>query len=136
MLRLVRNRSHSLIGAVRYAGGGGRPQGRPVLNFKQRRELGLPDKDRNGFIKSPKLKMMGNFEDIEKWVDKSAMVDITDLDEWESPSMFVEDKKVIVPSSLFGPSKAANRGSLPKKSNVDGNKFSHKRIFGVSKDKQ
>ena len=52
----------------RYAGGGGRPGGKPTFNWKQRKELGLDNlKDE----KDMRVKFAGDFNDLKSFMDSS-----------------------------------------------------------------
>ncbi len=123
---------------LRFAGGGGRPGGKPTFNWKERMELRLARKG-DKRIKPFKVGPSGDWDDIAPYFDKNkghTMIDITDLDTFEAPETEElgefegenDTRKVIDVTSLFGPDKA--RGSLPKKRNHAKLNFSHRRIFG------
>ncbi len=101
----------------RHAGGGGRPGGKPTLNFKQKRILGL-DKPFKRF----KLRPFGDFDDhFEGFYNeaennpKHIMINLGQHDVWKEPDIDydVNVKKNILVSNLFGSHK--NCGMLPSK---------------------
>jgi len=112
----------------RFAGGGGRPGAKPTFNWKERRELGLPE-PRHHLAKLP---VRGTYDDIEEMADEETFIDVLAQEDGFSfgGDTLPNDKKVIEPSMLFGPSKAQSRGKILKKRNYKGARFSHSRIFG------
>lgn len=125
----------------RFAGGGGRPGGRPAFNWKQKKMLGLNEARLKPFKLKPRY---GVLEDILPYFDSSRgdmIVDITDLEKWEEPpnpykNMEEENsKKKINSSRLFGSSKPC--GLLPDKGR---NKYRGpaylKRVFPKEKKKK
>jgi len=126
---------------VRYAGGGGRPGGRPTLSWKQKQALRLSQKETT---KSFKLRAFGEAgpKDMEEllgkdWMANSTTVNLSGLSEFKSPEPSPGDvlgkyegdnntRKQINVAALFGSSKAF--GELEKKENKFRRTFSHKRL--------
>ena len=76
------------VGQIRFAGGGGRPGGRPTFSWKERRDLQL--RERGEKLKVFKLKDFGDFDDIKGFMDESrgdVIIDITDLEEFDFQSL-------------------------------------------------
>lgn len=126
----------------RYAGGGGRPGGKPTFNWKERKQLGLDNINKKPFKLNPQ---MGLWDDIKDHFDESKgdkMIDITDLENFEEDPedlKRLEDKgyvgenntrKQINIKKLFGSSKAKSVGPV---SNLGGSHFTGyketKRVF-------
>lgn len=121
-MEFVFRRSHlrgSSLQIFRFAGGGGRPGKTPTLNWKQKRILGL-DKPKTKSFKDI-VRPTGDFSDIEKFFDEKAgdrMIDITDLETFESPKIeeeVVNDKKKVQLNMLFGSKKPYGMLVFPKK---------------------
>ena len=139
--RLTRAPAAAAGVAVRYAGGGGRPGGRPTLSWKQKQALRLSQKETT---KSFKLRAFGEAgsKDMEEllgkdWMAKSTTVNLSGLSEFKSPEPSPGDvlgkyegdnntRKQINVAALFGSSKAF--GELEKKENKFRRTFSHKRL--------
>jgi len=121
-------------GQVRFAGGGGRPGGKPTFSWKERRDLKLRDKGEK--LKVFKLKDFGDFDDIKGFIDESrgdVIIDITDMDDFDFNSLLgspeeqatlkakmekdENSRKQIMPSMLFGSAKPA--GAILKKYNYN-----------------
>ena len=136
---------------VRHAGGGGRPGAKPTLGWQARRDLRLVKKGVK--VKKFELKDFGDFdEDIAPFLDEARgdiMLNITDKDFNLADHVGTEEEvaalkarldkennpyKQIERSRLFGPVKSA--GALIKKENLEGKRFSHKRVFGVEGQQQ
>mmetsp|Transcript_1561 Transcript_1561/g.2501 ORF Transcript_1561/g.2501 Transcript_1561/m.2501 type:complete len:179 (+) Transcript_1561:128-664(+) len=66
-------------------GGGGRPGGKPVLNWKMKRALDAGYNNEEGSNEEVKLKLSGDFEDLEKLFDMSEAleVDLTNMDNFD-----------------------------------------------------
>jgi len=121
-------------GQIRFAGGGGRPGGKPTFSWKERRDLKLREKGEK--LKVYKLKEFGDFDDIKGFIDESrgdVIIDITDMDDFDFHSLMgsaeeqaelkakmekgENSRKQIVPSMLFGSAKPA--GAILKKYNYN-----------------
>ena len=61
----------SIYQQYRYAGGGGRPGGRPTFNWKQRKLLGLDDL-RNQ--REMRIKFAGDFNDLKPFMDTNRYI--------------------------------------------------------------
>ena len=134
---LCRSRS-ALQTQIRYAGGGGRPGGKPTFNWKERMALRLARKG-DQKVKPFRVVPTGDWDDIAPYFDEAkghSMIDITNLDSFEAPHTEEigefegehDTRKSIDVSRLFGKDKA--RGAIPKKYNYGNKRFSHKRVFG------
>jgi len=122
---------------VRNAGGGGRPGGKPALNWKERMALRLSAKNQR---KEFRVKPMGNFDDdLAPFFDSArgdVMVDVSKMDFFELKAQPEEvlgegvsnTRKVIDIRKLFGSSKPF--GSLPRKQNFSNKQFGHAATFG------
>ena len=117
----------------RFAGGGGRPGGKPTFNWKERRQLGLAPAG----TKAPRMRSYGDEWEMrhiiteEDLANTIKLYDVNDTDPqpFEYTEELIYDKKIIPVTSLFGPHKY--RGAIFKKFNYQNKKFSHQRIFGV-----
>ena len=131
--------------AVRHAGGGGRPGGRPTLNWKQKQQLRLANKAE----KSIKMRSFGggDFSEIEHLVGKDWMkssVNLSTVAEYKYDVVkgpkegdYEGDgntRKKIQISALFGPSK--KYGELDKKYNFERRTFSMKRLHEAKNAKK
>ena len=124
---------------IRFAGGGGRPGGKPTFNWREKMALRLA---RRGDKKQKPLKITpsGDWDDLEAYFDEAKgdmMTNITKLDEFEFPETKKygkfegpnDTRKQIDNFALFGPSK--RRGIIVKKYKPrDAKNFSHSRVFG------
>ena len=117
--------------SLRYAGGGGRPGGKPTFNWKERKALRLAGKNTKPF----KMKKVGDDEDLEELlqhIDTSKTIDLLSQDDgYEFNEADVDPNKIISMNVLFGPNKP--RGRILKKKNYDNKRFSHTRMFGAPK---
>ena len=121
-------------GQIRFAGGGGRPGGKPTFSWKERRDLQLREKGEK--LKVFKLKDFGDFDDIKGFMDESrgdVIIDITDLEDFDFESLMgtpeeqaaikakasqdENSRKQIIPSRLFGSAKPT--GNILKKYNYN-----------------
>ena len=104
---------------VRYAGGGGRPGKARTLNWKQKRILGLDKPQAKSF--KDVVRPTGDFSDIAGFFDEKSgdrMIDITDLENFESPKIKEEvmnDKKKVRLNMLFGSNKPFGALTVPKR---------------------
>jgi len=121
----------ALVQQIRHAGGGGRPGGKPTLNWRQKQQLRLTTKENK-----TKLRTFGggNLSEIEHLLGKDWMkkaVDLSKVTEFKSPVINVGDRdgennsrKQIQSASLFGSNKPF--GLLEAKPSR--RPFSHKRL--------
>lgn len=116
---LQRSASRAMLLASRSAGGGGKPGKRPMLNWKERRTLGLEKSKEKSFKDT--LRPTGNFDDIARFFDEKKgdlMFDITDMDDFTPPVITEEkanDKKKVRMDLLFGASKGFGMIEYKKK---------------------
>lgn len=121
------------VGQIRFAGGGGRPGGRPAFGWKEKKQLQLREKGEK--LKVFDLKNFGDFDDIKHFIDTSRgdfIIDITDLnvdfskyfgtpEEQASIAAKMEkednSRKQVVPAMLFGSNKTT--GQILKKYNYN-----------------
>lgn len=131
----------------RFAGGGGRPGGRPAFSWKDKQQLRLSNKL---IKKDVTLRKSGDFSEIASLIDPSRgdlFVDISKLNEYTMPEMKTESKKELGKyegdnntrkqiriSALFGSQK--HFGPLTKKHNAEGRTFSHRRLYASKQSKQ
>ena len=128
LLRSPTQRFHHLQNPVRFAGGGGRPGGRPAFNWKEKLLLRLGSNEK----KMPwKNRPFGDFEaEIMPYFDASrgdVIVDITNMSDWKEPVGVSSgtdernnDKKKVKIPLLFGSNKSF--GLLSKNSTSVGRK--------------
>ena len=99
------------------------------MNWKEKKILSLD----GASTTQVKIRPMGEFSDLEKFVDPSSIIDITNLKEWSEPdSEIIEDsyrdcRKEIKISLLFGSNKPA--GTILKKQNYEKNRFKQPGFF-------
>ena len=128
----------------RFAGGGGRPGGRPTFNWKQKQQLRLLEKAGKRANLAP-VGVMGDFQDIRDLVDAASTVDITNLATYESPRDAAaaeagpyegdnNTRKQILVANLYGSHKPC--GPLVKKQNFEQRRFSHRRLFEDKKARE
>ena len=125
------------VNIVRFAGGGGRPGGRPTFNWREKQQLRLSNKDAQ---KEMKLRPFGSWLDLEPYFNEKEGDKM--IDPKKVPSYTVEasdaatenTRKTLHYASLFGSTKSY--GFLRDKVKHGHHaRFSHKRIFGVAKEK-
>ena len=104
----------------RFAGGGGRPGGKPTFNWKERRQLGLAPAG----TKEPRMRQYGDEWQMRHIIteeDQANAINIFNADNTDTQETFeyteedIYDKKIIPVTSLFGPHKY--RGAILKKFN-------------------
>jgi len=130
ILVLRRKSNLHLFVAVRNGGGGGRPGGARVLNFKEKKILGL-DKPYKRLTNKP----FGFFDELEPFIDESRgdfIIPIGHLDYFEEPDTGdLNDKRKIDVKALFGSNKSS--GILVERHKKK--RFSHSRVFGHKMNK-
>lgn len=111
----------------RHGGGGGRPGGKPTLNFKEKRILGV-DKP----YQRLKFRPTGQWSELEPFFDPSRgdfIIPLDGLEEYTEPDasyFFKNNRKMIQPSLLFGSNKSTGLLNDRRRKQP----FSHSRIFG------
>jgi hypothetical protein len=125
------------LNAMRLAGGGGRPGGRPAFNWKEKMALRIANKQAK---KEIKVRPFGSLLDLEPHFDANRGDKIIDLSTVK-PGFTIEavnessnsSKKTIAMQMLFGSNKSY--GLIPRKDVKGRQRFSHSRIFGKESKK-
>jgi len=113
----------SLLTAVRFAGGGGRPGGKPAFNWKEKKLLNLD----GASSKKVKLHSSGEMKDFLKALQSARVsIDLNTVKEQSfslttapaksTQQLYAEARRVIDNTKLFGPKKTF--GLLPKNHSV------------------
>jgi len=116
-----------LLQQVRFAGGGGRPGGKPTLNWRQKQQLRIARKDQI------KLAKQGFIDDeMDEWLKAQPgyeEIDLTNVENYEIESpitdeLYFDTRRQFNASSLFGSNKSA--GGFKKKLRVHNYKYGKK----------
>jgi len=113
--------------AIRHAGGGGRPGGKPTFSWKQKFQLRLDSKQKKKVYKS---RPFGDFQELEEYIDPTrgdAIYEISDgFTEPEMPKGMNNQYKVIDVTKLYGSDKPY--GQLTRDRPVNSSPFSKRRM--------
>lgn len=113
-----------LLQQHRFAGGGGRPGGKPTLNWRQKKQLRIARKDQM------KLARQGFIDDeMDEWLKAQPgyqEVDLSNVEKYEIESpitdqLYFDTRREFNASSLFGSNKSA--GGFKKKLRVHNYKY-------------